>query len=337
MRILLLYIISISILTGQARAPSELNFGVFDTKVPNTSFLNDQDLNINKQSYVLEQALNPEKYIVGPGDIFGININTMEKFFFSSKVGPSGDVLIPGVGLIYVSGINLTNSIKMISNRIAKTYNNAEVDISIVGLKSFKIQIFGAVINPGFAEIEATSRLDIAIDKVGGLHRYANEDNILITDLDGSIKSISLLKYLRDGDLKNNPQISEGDKIFVQFESKYISKIENNLTYKKVPILVSGFVNEPGAINYFPGYNVKDYIGLAGGVSDMGNVDKVYLYRQSKKINASDNDPVLPGDHIIVPEGTFAVLFGKNSFLQNLTALFSIISTYTIISDRLNN
>jgi len=337
MRILLLYIISISILTGQARAPSELKFGEFDKKVPNTSFLDNQDLNINKQSSVLEQALNPGKYIIGPGDIFGININTMEKFFFSSKVGPSGDVLIPGVGLIYVSGINLTNSIKMISNRIAKTYNNAEVDISIVGLKSFKIQIFGAVNNPGFVVIEATSRLDIAIDKVGGLHRYANEDNILITDLDGSTKSISLLKYLSDGDLKNNPQISEGDKIFVPFESNYTSKIENNLTYKKVPILVSGFVNEPGAINYFPGYTVKDYIGLAGGVSDMGNVNKVYLHRHSQKINASDNEPVLPGDHIIVPEGTFAVLFGKNSFLQNLTALFSIISTYTIISDRLNN
>ena len=52
---------------------------------------------------------------------------------------------------------------------------------------------------------------------------------------------------------------------------------------------------------------------------------------------ASNNEIVIPGDHIIVPEGTFSVLFGKNSFLQNLTALFSIISTYTIISDRLNN
>ena len=337
MRRLPLYIISISILIGQARAPSELKFGEFDKKVPNTSFLNGQDLNINKQSFVLEQAVNPEEYIIGPGDIFGININTMEKFFFSSKVGPSGDILIPGVGLIFVSGINLINSIKMISNRIAKTYNNAEVDISIIGLKSFKIQIFGAVINPGFAVIDATSRLDIALDKVGGLHRYANEDNILITNLDGSKKNISLLKYLSDGDLINNPQISEGDKVFVQFESDYIAKIDNNLTYKKVPVLVSGFVNEPGAINYFPGYNVKDYIGLAGGVSDMGNTNKVYLYRQSKKINASDNVSVLPGDHIIVPEGTFAVLFGKNSFLQNLTALFSIISTYTIISDRLSN
>lgn len=335
MHIFVLHIISISILIGQARAPSELKFGEFDTKVPDNSFLSGQDLNINKQSFALEQAVNPEKYIVGPGDIFGININTMEKFFFSSKVGPSGDVLIPGVGLIYVSGINLINSIKMISNRIAKTYNNAEVDISIIGLKSFKIQIFGAVISPGFSVIEATSRLDIAIDKVGGLHRYADENNILITSSDGSSKTISLLKYLNDGDLKNNPQIEEGDKIFVQFESYNMAKLEYNLTYKKVPVLVSGFVNEPGAINYFPGYNIKDYIGLAGGVSDMGNVKKVYLYRQSKKINTSDNDLVFPGDHIVVPEGTFAVLFGKNSFLQNLTALFSIISTYTIISDRL--
>ena len=46
---------------------------------------------------------------------------------------------------------------------------------------------------------------------------------------------------------------------------------------------------------------------------------------------------VWASDHIVIPEGTFAVLFGKNSFLQNLTALFSIISTYTIISDRIGN
>ena len=56
-----------------------------------------------------------------------------------------------------------------------------------------------------------------------------------------------------------------------------------------------------------------------------------------KKSISSNNEIVIPGDHIIVPEGTFSVLFGKNSFLQNLTALFSIISTYTIISDRINN
>ena len=113
--------------------------------------------------------------------------------------------------------------------------------------------------------------------------------------------------------------------------------MKKNVTFKKVPVLVTGFVNLPGPINYFPGYSVKDYVGMAGGVSDLGNVRKVYLIRDDIKSISSNNEIVIPGDHIIIPEGTFSVLFGKNSFLQNLTALFSIISTYTIISDRLNN
>ena len=104
-----------------------------------------------------------------------------------------------------------------------------------------------------------------------------------------------------------------------------------------MPVLVTGFVNLPGPINYFPGYSVKDYVGMAGGVSDLGNVRNIFLIRNDVKSISNNNEIVIPGDHIIVPEGTFSVLFGKNSFLQNLTALFSIISTYTIISDRLNN
>ena len=61
------------------------------------------------------------------------------------------------------------------------------------------------------------------------------------------------------------------------------------------------------------------------------------VIRDQVKSKVIDNQIIIPGDHIIIPEGTFAVLFGKNSFLQNLTALFSIISTYTIISDRVGN
>ena len=337
MRVIILEIIVFFIFMGEARAQIELKFGQFDTRVPDKSFLDNENLNLKKPTIILEKALDPEKYIIGSGDVFGININTMEKMFFSSTVGPAGDLLIPGVGSITISGASLTKSIKMINEKISKTYKNADVDVSLVDLKSFKVQIYGAVINPGFAEIQATTRLDEAIDNLGGLHRYAEEDNISIISKNDIEYKISLKDYLNEGDLKNNPQLREGDIIKIPFQSSRIEELKKNVTFKKVPVLVTGFVNLPGPINYFPGYSVKDYIGMAGGVSDLGNVRKVYLIRDDIKSISSNNEIVIPGDHIIVPEGTFSVLFGKNSFLQNLTALFSIISTYTIISDRLNN
>ena len=337
MRVILFNIIYIIVIMGCARAQIELNYGQFDTRVTDKSFLDNGDLKLNKPTIILEKSLDPNNYIIGPGDVFGININTMEKMFFPTTVGPVGDLLIPGVGSVSISGVNLKNSIQLIKDRISKTYNNADIGVSLIDLKTFKIQIYGAVINPGFAEIQATTRLDAAIEKLGGLHRYADEENISIISSKGAIAIISLKDYLIDGNLDNNPQLYEGDKINLPYLPSHINEFKNNVTFKRVPVLVTGFVNLPGPINYFPGYSVKDYIGLAGGVSELGNVKKVYLIRDDIKSKINNNEIVIPGDHIIVPEGTFSVLFGKNSFLQNLTALFSIISTYTIISDRLGN
>ena len=337
MRVILFNIIYIIIIMGVARAQIELKFGQFDTRVTDKSFLDNGDLKLNKPTIILEKSLDPINYIIGPGDVFGININTMEKMFFPTTVGPVGDLLIPGVGSVLISGFNLKKSIQLIKDRISKTYKNADIDVSLINLKTFKIQIYGAVINPGFAEIQATTRLDAAIQKLGGFHRYADEENISIISSNGVITKISLKVYLIDGKLNNNPQLYEGDKINVPYLPSHINEFKTNVTFKNVPVLVTGFVNLPGAINYFPGYSIKDYIGLAGGVSELGNVKRAYLIRDDIRSKIDNNEIAIPGDHIIVPEGTFSVLFGKNSFLQNLTALFSIISTYTIISDRLDN
>tara|TARA_Y100000768_G_C23932893_1_gene661053 strand:- start:486 stop:1463 length:978 start_codon:yes stop_codon:yes gene_type:complete len=324
---------------GVARAQSQARYGHTDTRVPANTFQdkNDDDIDFLRPKIILEEAINPKEYIIGPGDIFGVNIKTMEKHFFTIVVGPSGDLLIPGVGSASIYEKTLEESIKLIKQRISKTYKNAEVDVALADLKTYKIHVYGAVINPGFAEVMATSRLDAAIDFLGGLHRYADEENIMIKNKYKESKYISIKKYLNEGDLSNNPVLKEGDVIHIPFIKNQKDNIRNNITLKKVPVLVTGFVHRPGAINYFPGYNAKDYIGLAGGVNEMGNVKKAYLIRDNLKSDIDDSEVIKPGDHIIIPEGTFAVIFGKNSFIQNLTALFSIISTYTIISDRLDN
>ena len=108
----------------------------------------------------------------------------------------------------------------MINEKISKTYKNADVDVSLVDLKSFKVQIYGAVINPGFAEIQATTRLDEALDNLGGLHRYAEEDNISIMSKNEIEYKISLKDYLNEADVKNHPQRREGDIIKIPFDFK---------------------------------------------------------------------------------------------------------------------
>ena len=325
------------LIISSARAQSINKFGFFDTSTETNSTPLDNELISNNSFIALEKSVSPIDYIIGPGDILGININTMEKMFFSAPVGPAGDLLIPGVGSVQIAGLSLNSSITSIKNRILRTFKNADIDISLISLKSFKVQLFGALNEPGFATIQAFTRLDRAVSLAGGLHREADEERILIKNKNGDSNFVNIKYYLLNGDLNHNPILNEGDRVKVFFKPNSDSKSIIGLTIKKTPILVSGFVNTPGPLKYFPGYNVIDYIGLAGGISEIGSTRKIFLIRNSKKILISESELVLPGDQIHVPEGTFSVVFGKNSFLQNITALFSIISTYTVISERINN
>ena len=86
MRVILLNIIYIFFIMGVARAQNELKFCQLDTRVSDRSFLNNEGLKLNRPTIILEESLDPNSYIIGPGDVFGVNINTMEKMFLPMEM-----------------------------------------------------------------------------------------------------------------------------------------------------------------------------------------------------------------------------------------------------------
>ena len=102
---LLIYpkLILVLLLFCGARAQEDENRGYFDIYE-----------DFSTSSVALEKTVDPKDYIIGPGDVFGININTLEKMFFSASVGPVGDILIPGIGSVEISGFSLEQSINLI-------------------------------------------------------------------------------------------------------------------------------------------------------------------------------------------------------------------------------
>ena len=66
------------------------------------------------QSFViLDQPVDPNKYHVGPGDQFRVNIiSSNEAFNYSLTVSPTGEILIPAVAIIPVYGLTLRLAIK---------------------------------------------------------------------------------------------------------------------------------------------------------------------------------------------------------------------------------
>ena len=75
------------------------------------------------------------------------------------------------------------------------------------------------------------------------------------------------------------------------------------------PFFIDGAVNEPGGYPYQPGLNISRAITLAGGMTEVGDEDEIFVIRatnpQQGKIAVKLTDKVFPGDQISIEESVF--------------------------------
>ena len=275
----------------------------------------------------LEKPINPEEYILGPGDRLRIlwSVENVDNFV---TIGPTGNLIVPEIGPVNVLGKTLAEVDREINEEIKQVYKSAKVSIDLIRFRQFKVLVYGAVNRPKYVKMAPVSRFHEAINEAGGLQKYADpERSVLIRN--GDSKNIFLKEFLLKGDLNNNPQLMDGDKIYVPFKNITPGQQENYMQYDNAnKILVNGFVYHPGAHYFRPGFSVKDYIALSGGALDVGAVNRVKILKKDGTTTLASNEIVEPGDIIEIPETYGSILFGNTGFIQALTSIATLILAY---------
>jgi protein involved in polysaccharide export with SLBB domain len=282
----------------------------------------DNDLtNIANLTYTpIEKSINPDTYILGPGDLLEINILSIKNISLPIRINPVGEIMIPSVGILDVNGISLTEARIKIGDYITETaLKNAIVNVTLLDIRRIKIQVLGAIHNPGFIYISAMDKIYDAIIQSGGVQNIAHPDIVQIIRGEDTI-NVKLKEYLSGIDTSQNVALKSGDIIIVPL-SEYANSL--GLTsgeYNNHQVVVYGFVNQNGGSNsfrYYPGYTARDYIAMAGGIKEQdasfksGNINETMIYRSDGSIikNAID-EIVLPGDMIEVPSSLPVVVYG---------------------------
>jgi len=261
---------------------------------------------------------------LGPGDKLGLNIISSVNLTYIITVTPTGHLWIPDIGTVHVAGFSIPDAEEYVRKYVQEfKYNTAQVNVVLMNVRRFKVQVIGAVNNPGFVSITSVDRLTDVIHKSGGLHKYSEEE-VKILNKNGNEFQSSLKKFEFNGDLNNNPIIKEGDIIHVPYMDKYVELIEKTLTHKKNPVLVTGFVMNPSGHKYIPGYSIKDYVALSGGAADMGSIRNISIIRSGEIIDTGVNQVILPGDQIHIPANMKYRFLGNISILQTTTAIMSL-------------
>ncbi len=205
---------------------------------------------------ILEKSIDPEKYVVGTGDVLSINLWGEINLGYQLRITPEGTLLIPRVGSVEVSGKSLEEAKRIVQEAVLKSYKNVEVTITLVGLRKFKVSVAGALKTPGIYSVFSNTRVSEVIAAAGGFLENSSLRNIRVAHSDGTVSKADVFRFWRIGDRTNNPYVLGGDLIFVPTREMNVNTCG-----------IYGAVKSPSEFEYSPEDSLLDLINLAYGLT----------------------------------------------------------------------
>ena len=220
------------------------------------------------QNESLEKAVDPDKYIVGPGDIFSFNIWGAMETQIPLSVSPEGKLSIPSIGEVFVDGKSLAEVHKLILTEADKYYEENTVTIVLESLRFFQVHVTGEVEFPGTYHARSTDRISEMITEAGGTTEWAWKRRIELRHLDGNVDYFDLSAFEQDGQIKKDLHVNGGDVIFVP-----PIELEDNL------VRVEGDIKNAGIYQIFEEENLLDFLQRIRAMKKNTDLSKIAVVR----------------------------------------------------------
>ena len=252
------------------------------------------------------------EYRLGPDDVLDISVSNHPDLASTSTVRPDGKVSIPRAGDLVASGKTTRQLAREIETRLARTLNNARVQVLVKTPRPRQARIIGAVTAPGPYTLKSDTRL---LDLVGMASGLSTKPNRISGRLirKGQVISFDLATAVSQPGSAANLLIRPED--LVQLDA---------INYAR-QITVMGQVAKPGPYDLEEDLTVVALLAQAGGPLPDAALKKARILRDGSPIltdlsavasgNVSSDSPLArftfkAGDVLDVPENTarFGVL-----------------------------
>ena len=255
---------------------------------------------LNKKStIILSESINPNNYIVGPGDQFFLNVITNNITINENiVVSPLGDIMLPNLSLININQLSLNDSFLLIKSKYSEKFDNIRFSITLSDLRTFNIEIKGLKNVPFYISVNPTQKVSDLFNIVK--NKYLKDLSTEISKRNITLnrknieKNIDMLE-VNFSSLSYNPTLLEGDII--------------NFNRLGQTIYINGAVYNSGTYEYYDNENLYDFIDKIGGFvfnADLSNISISRYYagvKSTLKIDATitqQNIKLFPYDHINV-------------------------------------
>jgi len=253
-----------------------------DTKSPTQAQLDDVDIfgsNLFKRkNLTFEPSLNiptPTDYQLGAGDVLNIEVWGASQSSFKLKISPEGQILVPNLGPIQVSGLNIDKASALIINRLSSIYSglkgstpNTFAQVTLGNIRSIKVNVTGDAYMPGTYTLPAFATVFNALYYAGGPGGNGTYREIKVMRSGNIAANVDLYTFLLKGETSQNIRLQDEDLIF-------IAPYKNRVT-------LAGEVIRPATYELREHETMANLIEYAGGFSSNAYFKQLVVNRKTE-------------------------------------------------------
>ncbi|MEM7610292.1 MAG: SLBB domain-containing protein [Pseudomonadota bacterium] len=208
----------------------------------------------------------PAAYVMGPGDELRVQFFGKENATFTAVVTRDGDINLPEIGPVAVTGLTFTAARQEIIDRVSEQKIGVRASVTMGELRSIRIFVLGDVNRPGSYTVSGLSTMTNALFLSGGIKTSGTLRNVHLKRNGQLVGTLDLYDLLLRGNTRDDRRLLPGDVIFVPPVG--------------VRVGVEGEVGRPAYYELESATTASEIVSLAGGMTPMafppsGRIERV--------------------------------------------------------------
>ena len=206
--------------------------------------------------------------VIHPGDQLSISVFDEPALPQTAIVQADGTIQYPLAGRVYVAGLSAAEARDALTKALRKYMKHPSVTLAVHQQGQMNVLVYGNVKQTGKYPLRTGARLSDAIAAAGGVATTNGElPTVRISELDGTMATVSLEKLLHQGDATQNLPLEDNSIVYV-----------NGAETIRVQVL--GAVSRPGNVEVNVGDRLTMALARAGAEAQAhSDLNRVYLTR----------------------------------------------------------
>ncbi len=220
------------------------------------------------------QLPTPRNYIIGPGDQLLIDIYGRSEQSHNLTVSPEGNINIPYIGLVSVSGLTIDESTDKIRREMSNVYSAirsgaTQVNVSLANIRSIKVILTGEVARPGTYTLPSVATAFNALYYSGGPTINGSFRDIQLIRSGKVIATLDIYDFLMNGSFEGHHGLQDQDVLMIP---PYHSRVE-----------FTGAVKRPKIFEIKEGETFDDVLAYAGGFTEEAYRARIRVIKRTER------------------------------------------------------